>query len=148
VQGHRDLADPRGGLLRVADLGLAAQINGPVGRHAGPFAAEDPAAVGRLHGPQIHPLAALPGVGVAYKLVDGTTTGVYPLDAEAMAGATPVYESMPGWREEISSARRWEDLPANARAYCQRISDLLDVPIDFISVGAERNDLVALRWPI
>ena len=85
---------------------------------------------------------------VAYRLPDGTETRDYPLDTSVLAEAGAVYETMPGWHDEISSARVWQDLPPNARAYCQRISELLGVPIDLISVGAERRDLVAVRWPM
>lgn len=85
---------------------------------------------------------------VAYRLPDGTLTEDYPLDLQVLAQAVPVYETMPGWEEDLRKARRWEDLPASARQYCQRISDLLNVPIDLVGVGPERNDLVVLRWPI
>ena len=85
---------------------------------------------------------------VAYRLPNGTITEDYPLDPNILAQATAIYETMPGWQGEFSSARAWEDLPPKARAYCQRVADLLDVPIDLVSVGAERNDLVALRWPM
>ncbi len=86
---------------------------------------------------------------VAYRLPDGTETTEYPLDTELLAQATPIYETMEGWEDEdLSKARRVEDLPPQAWAYCQRISEWMGVPIDVISVGAERNDLVALRWPV
>lgn len=38
------------------------------------------------------------------------------------------YETLPGWQTDISAVRRWEDLPANAQAYIQRIEDLVGVP--------------------
>jgi adenylosuccinate synthase len=85
---------------------------------------------------------------VAYRLPDGAVTEEYPFDTEIMGQVEAVYETMPGWQDHFHSARRWQDLPEMAQAYCQRISDKLDVPICMISVGAERNDLVALRWPI
>lgn len=85
---------------------------------------------------------------VAYRLPDGTVTEDYPFDLQVLAQAVPVYETMSGWKENLRKARRWEDLPASARQYCQRISDLLNVPIDLVGVGPERNDLVVLRWPI
>ncbi len=85
---------------------------------------------------------------VAYRLTDGTQTEDYPLDTELLGQASPVYETMDGWEDEISSARAFDDLPREAQAYCRRITELLGVPTDFISVGAERNDLIALRWPI
>lgn len=85
---------------------------------------------------------------VGYRLPDGTVLEEYPLDTQLLAQATAVYETMPGWAGDITSARSWEDLPENTRAYCQRVADLLGVPVDLVSVGAERHDLVALRWPI
>lgn len=85
---------------------------------------------------------------VAYRLPNGTVTDNYPLDTELLAGATPVFETMAGWEDSISAVRSFDALPPTAQAYCQRISELMEVPIDVISVGAERNDLVALRWPI
>ena len=84
----------------------------------------------------------------AYRLPDGSTTEDYPVDTRTMAQAEAIYETMPGWDETINAARRFEDLPPTAQAYCQRISQLLDTPIQMISVGAERNDLIVLRWPI
>ena len=85
---------------------------------------------------------------VAYRLPDGTITEDYPLDTELMSQATAIYETMPGWQGKFSGARTWAELPLNAQAYCQRISDLLQIPIDLISVGAERSDLIVLRQPI
>jgi adenylosuccinate synthase len=85
---------------------------------------------------------------VAYRMPDGTVTEDYPLDTTALAQAEAVYETMPGWQDGISAARTMEELPEKAQAYCRRVSELLGVPIALISVGAERNDLVALRWPI
>jgi len=95
-------------------------------------------------------LAGLPEVRlcVAYRLPDGAVTEDYPRDAELIDKVTAVYETMPGWQGEISAARRFSDLPRAAQDYCTRVSELLQVPIDLISVGAERNDLIALRWPI
>ncbi len=84
----------------------------------------------------------------AYRLPDGSITEDYPVDTQVMTQAEAIYESMPGWSEPISAARQFTELPAPAQAYCQRISQLLSVPIDMISVGAERNDLIVLRWPI
>ncbi|NLG50000.1 MAG: adenylosuccinate synthase [Chloroflexi bacterium] len=85
---------------------------------------------------------------VGYRLPDGTVLQEYPSDTQVLAQVTAVYETMPGWQEDISAIRTFDELPGNTRAYCQRISDLLGVPIDLISVGAERNALIALRWPI
>lgn len=85
----------------------------------------------------------------AYRLADGSTTCEYPAhDSALLEGAQPVYEEVPGWSGDISGARAFGELPEAAQAYCRRVSDVLKVPIDMISVGAERSDLVALRWPV
>jgi len=86
-------------------------------------------------------------VCVAYRLPDGSVIEDYPCDVRSLEEATAVYETLPGWSGDISSARTWDELPETARAYCERISELLRVPIALISVGAERYDLVALQWP-
>ncbi|HHX44684.1 MAG TPA: adenylosuccinate synthase [Chloroflexi bacterium] len=85
---------------------------------------------------------------VRYRLPDGTETCEYPLDTNVLAQTEAVYESLPGFEEDISGARSFAELPENAQAYCQRVAELLGVPLALISVGAERNDLVALRWPM
>ncbi|MEN6478449.1 MAG: adenylosuccinate synthetase, partial [Anaerolineales bacterium] len=65
-----------------------------------------------------------------------------------LARVEPIYESLPGWQEPISQVRSIGDLPSAAWAYCQRMSELINVPIDLVSVGADRDELVALRWPL
>ena len=85
---------------------------------------------------------------VGYRLPDGSETVDYPLDTELLGQVEPIYETMPGWTEAISDIRSFDDLPENAAAYCRRLVELLGVPADLISVGAERNDLIAQRWPI
>jgi adenylosuccinate synthase len=54
----------------------------------------------------------------------------------------PVYEELPGWREDVSAVRRWEDLPSEAQVYLGRIADLAGVPIRLVSVGPEREQVV------
>ena len=61
---------------------------------------------------------------------------------EQLERAKPVYETMPGWRQDISNCRNFSDLPAAARDYIRRVSQLCDVPIDSVSVGPERDQLV------
>ena len=74
---------------------------------------------------------------VRYRL-DGRETEDFPFPA-ALEQAEPVFESMAGWHCDISGARRWEDLPAEARAYVERIEEAVGCPIRYISVGAERD---------
>ncbi len=70
-----------------------------------------------------------------------------PLGAEALASCEPVYEELPGWQESTVGVQRYEDLPANAQAYLQRMEELADAPIDLISTGPDRVDTIMLRDP-
>ncbi len=56
----------------------------------------------------------------------------------------PVYEELPGWQQDVRSARAWEDLPAQARAYILRLEELSGVPVRLVSVGPERHQVVEL----
>ncbi|KAB2927004.1 MAG: adenylosuccinate synthase [Candidatus Contendobacter sp.] len=70
-----------------------------------------------------------------------------PLGAEALAACQPLYEEMPGWREPTLGVKRYEELPAAARAYLRRIEELTGTPIDIISTGPDRVDTIVLRDP-
>lgn len=82
-------------------------------------------------------------ISVAYE-INGVRQ-LYPpgtiLDFER---ANVIYETLPGWSEDISGARTLEDLPENARNYIQRVSELVGVAIRVVSVGPERDQLVRL----
>jgi len=65
----------------------------------------------------------------------------FPLNA-VLDEATPVYEEMPGWDEDISGVRRFSDLPATAQAYVKRIEQLIDCTVRYVSVGPEREALI------
>lgn len=60
---------------------------------------------------------------------------------------TPVYETLPGWKESTVGKRAMEDLPANARAYLDRLGEACDVAIDIVSTGPDREDTILLRDP-
>jgi len=62
-----------------------------------------------------------------------------------LAQYEPAYEAMEGWQVNISDARRWEDLPKEARAYILRIEELSSVPIRLVSVGPERDQVVEIN---
>lgn len=65
-----------------------------------------------------------------------------------LEGLTPVYEDLPGWTEDISGARSWDDLPRNAQAYVTRISELVGAPILVVGVGPGRDQVVVENDPI
>jgi adenylosuccinate synthase len=59
-------------------------------------------------------------------------------DPMSMAAAEPVYETLPGWSEDISDCRKFEQLPVNAKNYVRRVEELASRPVGFISVGPDR----------
>ncbi len=80
-------------------------------------------------------------VCTAYQ-IDGRQVNVFPSHVEDLARATPVYETLPGWRQDISHIRRMADLPSEARAYLARISQLIGRPVEIASVGPDREQTV------
>ena len=70
-----------------------------------------------------------------------------PLGAEDAERCEPVYEEMPGWQQSTVGIRAYGGLPANARAYLERLQAVCGVPIDMISTGAEREETIVLRHP-
>ena len=79
--------------------------------------------------------------------IDGKVAADPPLCVDSYAEIEPVYEEMPGWKESTIGIREYAGLPANARAYLARIQSLVNVPIDMVSTGAERDDTIVLRHP-
>jgi adenylosuccinate synthase len=77
-------------------------------------------------------------VCTAYRL-RGTRLDYYRADAETLAEVEPVYETLPGWRQEIGTVRRYEDLPQEAKTYVARLETLVGVPIRLVGVGPERT---------
>ncbi len=65
-----------------------------------------------------------------------------PLGPADLSPFEPVLEEISGWDEDVSMIRDWEDLPAEAQHYLQRIETLAGVPIRLISVGPERNQII------
>ena len=79
---------------------------------------------------------------IGYDL-NGSITRAFPLNAN-LVNALPVYETLPGWKEDISSIRTYEDLPTNAKRYIERIRQEIGVPVHFISVGPKREALIKI----
>lgn len=80
-------------------------------------------------------------LAVAYE-IDGERYDYPPVTNELLERATPIYETLAGWDEDISGCRTFADLPEATQAYIQRISELCDVPVNAVSVGPERDQLV------
>ncbi len=65
-------------------------------------------------------------------------------DTPDLARVEPVYETWPGWQISTRDARSWDALPEQARAYLNRLAELAGVPIAYVSVGPERDQLIAM----
>jgi adenylosuccinate synthase len=72
--------------------------------------------------------------------IGGKLTQEFPMTLEEVARAEPVYETLPGWSEDLRAIRAYERLPGNARRYVERIETLVDVPVEMISVGPGRDE--------
>jgi adenylosuccinate synthase len=69
----------------------------------------------------------------------GVTLPYFRADMDTLAEVEAVYETMPGWKGEITGCRRYEELPGEAKRYVQRIETLIGVKISMVSVGPERT---------
>ncbi|MST63381.1 adenylosuccinate synthase [Schaalia hyovaginalis] len=85
-------------------------------------------------------------VCTAYE-VDGVRTEEMPLDQGGFERAVPVYEDLPGWTEDISECRSFDELPAAAQAYIARLEELSRCRIQSIGVGAGREATI-VRYPL
>jgi adenylosuccinate synthase len=77
-------------------------------------------------------------VCTAYRVGDDTFEDV-PSHQSLFHDAEPVYEELEGWGEDLTGARTIDDLPAPARKYVERVSELVDVPVGVVSVGPGRE---------
>jgi len=85
-------------------------------------------------------------IGIGYR-VAGQVRDILPVGAEELAECEPIYEEIPGWKENTLGVRRYADLPVQARRYLERLAEICEVPLDMISTGAERDDTIVLRHP-
>ncbi|REK77589.1 adenylosuccinate synthase [Paenibacillus paeoniae] len=82
-------------------------------------------------------------VCVGYQLKDGTVTEQFPVNAK-LEGATPVLRELPGWKCDISGARAFDELPAEAQQYVSFIETEIGVKISYLSIGPRREQLMKL----
>ena len=68
-----------------------------------------------------------------------------PCDQAAFAKATPVYETMPGWNEDISSIHSFDELPENTKAYVRRLEELSGCRISVIGTGPQRDHIIQVH---
>jgi adenylosuccinate synthase len=74
--------------------------------------------------------------------------GYFPSHLEDLKEVVCEYETLEGWSEDISKCKSWEELPKNARTYCLRIQELLDIPVSWVVVGPDRASMLKVNVPI
>jgi len=91
-------------------------------------------------------LSSVP-VCVGYRIGDDVCEE-FPADLRRLQRCTPVVESMPGWSAATAGVKDFSSLPAEARAYVERLENLIGVPVLLISTGAGRDDTVIRNAPL
>jgi adenylosuccinate synthase len=90
-------------------------------------------------------LTGLPEVKIctAYD-IDGERSTHFPSDAYRLERCKPVYETLPGWGEDVTKARKLSDLPAPARRYIDRVANLIGLPVSVVYVGPDREQTIRM----
>ena len=71
----------------------------------------------------------------------------FPASLDVLADCKPIYEELPGWPEDISQIKHFDDLPKNVKNYLKRIEELIETPIGIVSVSPERDATMVLSNP-
>jgi adenylosuccinate synthase len=80
-------------------------------------------------------------VGTSYK-IDGEESSVWPVGCTDLSKIEVQYEELPGWQEDITAVRRYEDLPQATRSYVEWVEERVGAPILMLSVGPERDQVI------
>jgi adenylosuccinate synthase len=88
-------------------------------------------------------LDTLPEISVAtaYRTPEGVVSE-FPACTQSLGEVEPVYEALPGWEASTAECTSLEDLPANARAYLDRLAEITETPVKMVSVGTRRRQII------
>ncbi len=108
-------------------------------------------AVNGFTGLAVNKLDVMSGLGdvkiaTSYE-IDGKEVKTFPMTLGEIERAKPVYETLPGWDEDLTRVRKFEDLPENARNYIDRVEELAETPVDVISIGPGRDETIVRNNP-
>jgi len=78
---------------------------------------------------------------------NGNRLNEFPASLKVLAECTPLYETLPGWSEDISTIRQFGDLPQTTRTYLRRVEELTETPVQIVSVGPGRDETIVLKNP-
>ena len=79
--------------------------------------------------------------------VNGERIKDFPASLKTLAACKPIYETLPGWPEDITGCTRLEGLPENTRNYLNRLEEITETPIEIVSVGPGRDQTILVRNP-
>ena len=79
--------------------------------------------------------------------LQGKTLDYFPGDLQMLGKCKPIYETLPGWSEDISGIRNYNDLPENTKKYLKRIEEIVETPVQIISIGPARDETIILKNP-
>jgi len=91
-------------------------------------------------------LARVP-ICVGYR-VDEAVCEEFPADLRRLQRCTPEFESMPGWSAPTAGVKRFDDLPPEARAYVERLEQVIGVPALLVSTGTGRDETIVRNAPL
>jgi adenylosuccinate synthase len=77
----------------------------------------------------------------------GETLDYFPGNLQTLGECQPIYETLPGWSEDISGIRNYNELPENTKKYLRRIEEITETPIQIISIGPGREETIILSNP-
>ena len=73
---------------------------------------------------------------------------IFPADLKILQACRPIFETLPGWSEDISEVTEYKRLPLHTRNYLDKINALVETPIDLISVGPGRQQTIVVNNPL
>mgnify|MGYP005855770487 CR=1 FL=1 len=77
-------------------------------------------------------------VAIAYEDDSGRRLTGPPANPERLAACRPIYQTLPGWTQDLTGVRTWSDLPEAARGYVEFLAEAVEVPVKVVSVGPDR----------
>ena len=77
--------------------------------------------------------------------LDGEILAYPPATVDEWERCKPVYETVPGWMQDISSCRSWEEIPEQAKKFVKRMSELIGCPVTTVGVGPDREQTIAVQ---
>lgn len=83
-------------------------------------------------------------IGIGYRTTAGETIEDLPTDLSFRSDIQPIYETLPGWKEDVSGATALSELPANAQRFVERVQELAGTPIGTLSVGPAREQTIVV----